>query len=570
VRSAAPPVGSLNGGVVIDVAPMSTVSEATGAWGSLETWSAKTSRFRVVLWVGSILWLFAAWPLFVLKNLPHQDLSAHIAASYVVDHIAQYPQYVATHGLRTNSALTLFVSATAPVFGYMGAARVLLMGVLAATAFGYACLLLSLGGPKRVWLGGLFAVPFVNHWYVSMGMLNFSLSFGLCLFILSHQRALRERWSYHRALGVAVLSVIAWIAHSFPLLVLLVMASGECIHAYFRDKSSLAGAVRWGIALVPAGLLVVLGSLLAPVHEYARIPGSGRTTWENAGELILGMFRHFAVGPTFLSGAAIMTGVALLLVVFVHRKDDCPTGFSGTTLALLALCYAFVPFAIIPVWSYFGTRFLPFIWLGLLVRVPNQLPHRLLSFVSCAAVASSLGTGAGFLSMDHRLNDFRSGLPHVETGANVLPVLFSVKDSGDFIEPFMHAWALYTIERGTSADMVWASRSVDAEHYVTAPPPRFHHDAIANRPRSMYSANVWCSNLVQYANTVLENCPQAWEAEWHSYLNDASKRYSYVLVWDAPEPTLAIITQHFPVIHRQGKLTVGKLERAFAGTSVSQ
>jgi len=32
-----------------------------------------------------------------------------------------------------------------------------------------------------------------------------------------------------------------------------------------------------------------------------------------------------------------------------------------------------------------------------------------------------------------------------------------------------------------------------------------------------------------------------------------------VLVWDAPEPALALIARHFPLVHRQGRLAIGRL-----------
>lgn len=540
---------------------MSSSGEALEAWGATSTPNApvRAAGRWAVLGVAAVLWLFAAWPLFLVETLPHQDLSAHAAAAYVADHISQYPEYVAAHGFRTNSAFTMFVSGAAPWLGYLGAGRVFLLAVLAVNALGYTLLLESLGGTKRVWIGGLFAVPFVHHWFVSMGMLNFSLSFGLCLSILSQQKALRERWSYTRAAVVLGLSVLAWVAHNFPLFVLLLMASSECVHALVRERSSLTGTLRWMVALMPAGLLVVVGTVLAPVHEYARIPGIARTVWENPGDLILGMFRHFVLGPSNWSSAGIVSALTLMLVCVIYRKAPNPPGFAAATLVVMGLCYIFVPISVIPVWSYFGTRFVPFIWLALLVRVPEQLPPRVVQLLCCSAVASSIGSGAGFLRMSDQLQDFRSGVPSVPQGAKVLPLLFTVNTPGDYIEPFTHAWAHYTLERGTSADIVWASRSVDAEHYLNVPPPEFQHDAVAVQGRVMYSANVWCSRLVRSAGTLLADCPATWEAEWHHYLKEAARRYQYVLVWDVPEATLAVIDQHFQIVHRQGKLIVGKL-----------
>jgi len=301
-------------------------------------------------------------------------------------------------------------------------------------------------------------------------------------------------------------------------------------------------------------------TLRSPVREYARIPGIARTGWEHPGELILGLFRHFVLGPSQWSNAAIVTALILLLVCVINRKAPNPPGFAATTLLVLSLCYAFVPISVIPLWSYFGTRFVPFIWLALLVRVPEHLPPRVVQLLCCCAVASSVGSGAGFLRMSDELQDFKSGVSSVPRGADVLPLLFSVNTRGDYIEPLTHGWAHYTIERGTSADMLWASHSVYAAHYANVPPPAFQHDAIAIQGRLMYSAEVWCGRLVRYTGTQLTDCPTRWQAEWHTYLKEAAQRYQYVLVWDVPEATLAVIEQHFQIVHRQGKLIVGKLQ----------
>jgi len=160
--------------------------------------------------------------------------------------------------------------------------------------------------------------------------------------------------------------------------------------------------------------------------------------------------------------------------------------------------------------------------------------------------------------MDADVAEFRSGIPFVARGARLLPLLFSVKSRGDNIEPVLHAWGYYAIERETSADLLWASRGVDAVQYRTLPPPRFHHDVIQDFPRAMVSAAHWCETLLREVRFVPDDCERAWTEAWDSYLTDAGKRYTHVLVWDAPEPALALIARHFPLVHRQGRLAIGR------------
>ena len=523
-------------------------------------------RLAAVVKVGLLLWLLAAWPLLLVKNMPHEDLPGHAASAYITDHPAAYPEYAATHGLRTNAALLSWLHATAHWLGYMQAARVFVIAVLAITAFGYAFLFHVLRGSRRMWIPCLFALPLVHHWFVSMGMLNFSLSFGLCLWILGLLVMQRSRWIHLRASVIAALCALAWLAHSFPLLALIGIASADLAYARVRDSSAVRPALRVVVSLVPAMLIVALGLLLAPPVDGAgaHLTGLAKTEWSGLPQLVWMGLRNFVLGTSYWGIASLVPAILLLGLLALHQRKQRPQLLSPFSLILLTLGYVCLPTHILPTWAYFNTRFVPFLWLALLVRAPDLLSRKLVALLVSAGVAGSAGNGLAMLRMDADLAEFRSGLPFVERGARLLPLLFSVQSRSDAIEPFLHAWGHYAIERETSADLVWASRSVDAVQYRVLPPPRFHHNIIQDMPRDMKSAEKWCGTLLRAAATVPEDCGRAWAEAWQSYLTSAKKRYSDVLVWDAPEPALALIEQHFSTVHRQGRLVIGRRKEAGA------
>jgi hypothetical protein len=510
---------------------------------------------------GTLLWLLAAWPLALLENLPHEDLPGHVAAAYVTAHLGAYPEYIATHGLRTNSALLAWLHVAAPGLGTMGAARAFVLAVLAVTAFGYAFLFHALGGSKRMWLGSAFAIPFVHHWFVAMGMLNFSLSFGLCLWIFGLLALQRAAWSNVRAALIAVLSALAWYAHSFPLLTLGAIALADLGYARLADRDSLQAAWRAAVSLVPAGLIVGLGLVVAPAvgGAGAQLPGLEKTEWMGIPKLLWMGLRHYVLGASYWGVASLVPALILLGVVLLRGRRRLPH-FSAAAVAVLAAGYAFLPSFMFPIWAYFNTRFVPFLWLALFVRLPQTLPRRLVALVVCTGIAGTVGNGLALLRMDADVAEFRSGLPFVAKGARLLPLLFSVKSPGDNIEPVLHAWAYYALERQTSADLLWASRSVDAVQYRSLPPARFHHDVIQNMPRQMATSEAWCKTLLSEAGTVPTDCAAAWAAEWRSYLADAQKRYTQVLLWDAPAAAMGIINEYFPIVHKQGRLAIGRRE----------
>jgi hypothetical protein len=518
------------------------------------------SRLAAVAKVGFLLWLLAAWPLMLVKHLPHEDLPGHMGAAYVTDHLAAYPEYVAAHGLRTNLALLSWLHATSPWLGYLQAARVFVIAVLAITAFGYAFLFNVLRGSRRMWIPSLFAVPLVHHWFVSMGMLNFALSFALCLWILGLLAMQRSRWAHLRAGGIAVFCALAWLAHSFPLLALIAIALADLAYARVRDRPAVKPALRVVFSLLPAAIVVALGAGLAPAVDgaAARLAAFAKTEWMGLPQLLKMGFRNYVLGSSYWGLASLVPALFLLVVVARRGAKQNPPFLSAGAMVGLSAGYVFTPTFMLPTWGYINTRFLPFLWLALLVRAPETLSRKAIGLLVCAGIAGSAGNGLALLRMDGDLAEFCSGVPFVERGARLLPLLFSVQSPSDNIEPILHAWGYYAIERGTSADLLWASRSVDAVQYRRLPPPRFHHDVIQNMPREMATAEEWCATLLREAATVPEDCGRAWAEEWQSYLTSAEKRYTQVLVWDAPKPVLALIEQHFPMVHRQGRLVIGQ------------
>lgn len=523
------------------------------------SFAPRLAGFADVTKAGLILWLLAVWPLFVLEQLPHEDLPGHVAAAYVTDHLGAYPEYVAAHGLRTNSALLSWLHLAAPTFGYMGAARVFVIAALAITAFGYAFLFRIVGARRRMWIACIFAIPLVSHWFVVMGMLNFSLSFGICLWILGLLALQRAAWSNVRGVGIAVLCAGAWIAHSFPLLTIGAIALLDLVHARLRDRSALAAAWRAVFSLVPAGLIVGLGFVLAPAVERAgaHLAGLDKTEWMGIPQLLWMGLRNYVLGASYWGVGSLVPAVVLLVVVVLRGQRRLQL-FSTAAVTVLTVGYAFLPSFMFPIWAYFNTRFVPFLWLAMLLRVPDTLPRKWIALVAVAGVAGTAGNGLALLRMDADVAEFRSGLPFVEKGARLLPLLFSVKSPGDNIEPVLHAWGHYAIERETSADLLWASRSVDAVEYRALPPTRFHHDVIQNMPRAMASSDRFCETLLRETSTVPDDCARAWTVAWEGYLASAEDRYTHVLVWDAPAPALALIAKHFPMVHQHGRLVIGK------------
>ena len=144
-----------------------------------------------------MLWLFAlaAAPLLLGTPPPLQDLPNHLASAFIAEHLADYPTLELNGYLRSNSALALWLHLLGGPLGLVGAARLFLALVLAATAASLAWLGWTVGGPGRMASIALLGWPLVHHFFVATGLLNFSLSLAgaWTILALDHRRTDRRR-----------------------------------------------------------------------------------------------------------------------------------------------------------------------------------------------------------------------------------------------------------------------------------------------------------------------------------------------------------------------------------------
>ena len=134
--------------------------------------------------LGAGLFATAAVPWLFVRQPPLQDYAEHVAAARVAGHLADFPEDVFNGFFKTNSAFVTFAWLAGKAIGVEAAGRVFAVGVLAVNAFVLPRFVLRFGGRARMRVAALFALPFVHDWFVSMGMLNFSLGASLSLLTL--------------------------------------------------------------------------------------------------------------------------------------------------------------------------------------------------------------------------------------------------------------------------------------------------------------------------------------------------------------------------------------------------
>ncbi|MCL2450197.1 MAG: hypothetical protein FWD17_14715, partial [Polyangiaceae bacterium] len=360
-------------------------------------WFDRATDRQLALILGLVLFVLAAWPLALVDLPPLQDLPNHLAAVSIIEHPARYPQFVFNGFLKTNSAFFTWVLLTGRLVGLRTAARLFVLIVLALGALAIPRFVLAFSGRRRMIVASFFGWPIVHNWFVSMGMLDFALSVPLATFLLVLLDATRIRPTLTRAFGIAALALFTWHAHVFPLLVVgVLVAIHTAVGPTWRERRSRA---CWlALPFAPAGLLVaqsLWAQLTEPAGAMTGFVGGDRLLppWE----LFYNMWAEWFWAFTWLEIATLVPCVAMGLWAIARFRDRVPF-FGPIAFGVLAAAYFFTPYTATN-WFHVNSRFLPFLWLAALARLPERLPRKVLFALGACALTYSVGLGVDYVRL---------------------------------------------------------------------------------------------------------------------------------------------------------------------------
>lgn len=488
----------------------------------MRAWLDRRTDATLCALASAVLFVLAGWPVLFVRLPPLQDLPAHLATVFVLQHPAAYPEFVATGFLKTNSALFLALYA-APEGALFLAAKLCVLAVLLMTAVALPRLVLELGGRARVAVATLAAIPLVHGWFVAMGMLDYALAAALGLeWIRLGARQRREPRAW-RLGWMAVLGALIWYTHAFVVLVLVLVLVLDALQRRAPD-------LRAAAALAPGVILSAI-SVFTEIGRHRTPSGHGivyRPPWETVYDL----WAQHAWAFTRLEAGSLVSFVFLAACLVRGRKQEV------ALLGPLGAAVLFVLHFALPVetldWFAVNVRLLPFLYACALVRVPERVPAWLLGALAAAGISVSVGLGVDYVRLDRDMREVAAGTDAVPRGATMFPLVFEPKGSSENTWALVNSWAFYVIERQTSAPLLFAHSPSFPVRYRTEPPPALHQLAIAGFAQHEHDAE-----------------------EWRAFLREIEPRYGTLLVWGAPAAGFAP-TDHAPVFER-GRLRI--LER---------
>ncbi len=508
---------------------------------------------QVALLVSAALFVIGAWPLALTDVPPYQDLPNHLAAVTVIENPARYPELVFNGFFKTNAALFAWLYFVGKVTGLKTAARLFAILVLAANAIVMPRFVLAITGSRnRMLIASVFAVPLVHNWFVSMGMLDFALgvplSFGLLLALDKQRRAPTLK----NAVFVTVLGACTWYAHVFPLLVvhlLLAIEAARPAHGSWKQRFEVLK--KMALPLLPVTALVVMS-----LYEHMRDNGGPMTAFVQhqkmiaPWELVYNLWAEWFWGFTKYSITSIVFAFFLLVLGLMNRRQS-PTFFSPFAVLVLLGLYCCTPYRMTN-WYHVNSRLIPFLWLAMLVRVPDKLPKRLLAVLGVSGLLYTAGMGYDFVRLDRDRQSFTAGIQAVPEGARLLPLLFKQKGSSENTRSLLHAWGFYVTEKYTSAPLLFAhSRSFPVMH-ASPPPVRFNQLVLENWAAMMKTTENFCET-----NTVVvDDCAVEYKKRWAEFWRDATPLFDHVLLWEPTAEAMSLVPDSYKVTYRQGGIVV--------------
>ncbi len=501
----------------------------------------------------TLLFVLSAWPLVLVEVPPLQDLPNHVATSHIIAHPDIYPEYVFNGFCKSNSLLALWLYLLGGL-GLWPAARAFTALVLAMAAVALPTFQLRFAGRRSLYAGATFAWPLVHGFFVSMGMLNFSFAWALSLLLLVVIDRQREHPSWRRGLLVTLLAGLVWYAHPFPLMVVVGLVGLHVLQA----GPGLRTRARLGLVMLLPLLPLAGLALLSAQQHLVKAPTRTQTgpwavyypPWESVVHLWLD-----ASGALTRWGSVTLLP-ALLLVYFAWRQRRVPRRFfSSLAMAGLALAYFAVP-ATLSNWCYLNSRFVPFLWAGAIVRLPERLPRAVSAGLMAAALFFSVVLGVDYVRLDHDRAAFAAGTAAVPMRATLLPLLFKHRQTSDFTASLTHAWSDYVVARNTSAPLAFAVERSYPITYRDFPPPSLIPPALDQLAEKWGTPAQVCQRLRPGPRQADEDCKEQWRRRWAIFWREAEPRFSHLLTWAMPPEARPMIPPSYRAIFIAGALEI--------------
>jgi hypothetical protein len=483
---------------------------------------------RAALACSVALFALTAWPTWIVDLPPLQDLPNHLASAWVQLHPDRYPELVSNGFLKTNSALFLFLHVAAKLVPMRVAAKLFITLTLAVGAWVYPRAVAKLGSGNPV-TASLVLWPFVHNWFLAMGMLDWVIGIPLGIATLVALDAHRAAPSLLRAVYAAVLALAVWYTHAFVFMVvcLLVAIEVAVTGKPLELRAKLESAKRLVVPLVPAIFVTLLAVADQLSTETTRATQDVR--YRSIVAALYGTWAEWFWSMTKWTITSIVPCVVIAYFGVRRMFRARPPFFSPVAVLTLAIACACVPHLAFR-WFFFASRFIPFLWIALVLRLPSELPRWLERALVVSALAFSAGLGIEYMHVARDWTRATSGEPYVPVGSRMLALTFETKGRyGDNTWPMTHVASLYGVDRDVMSPSFFTHSTSFPITAKTFPPRQFEQLVIEAFAGEMQHESDFCEHSTPVVPT---DCVAAYADAWRSFWRQAAARYDHALLLD--------------------------------------
>ena len=500
-----------------------------------------------------VLFVAGSWGVWGVDVPPYQDIPDHLATITVLLHPSDYPEFVSNGLLKTNSIFIIFGYVLGPLVGVKSVAKAFALLTLFLTSATVPRFLYAFTDRKRMLLGCLFVAPMVHNWWLSMGMVNFALAWPIALWILIHQKRQLEAPSVLRGFGIAVLALVLWLTHSIALLLVGLLVLIEATSA----PSWPARIKR--LSLLAAPLAVAAPLIALAVFRHATQVGSPQsgtvaaTLYDTTLSAVYDLWAHFTYGLTERSAASIAPAVILGGIAIKRWREPLPF-FGPRAFLALAMIYFILPYDM-PGFGYACQRALPFLWTAALLRVPADLPKAFQLIAFAGSFLWSIGMGVDLRNASREQHVFWSGIEAVPKYAKLLTLNMAPRLYTRNTWSLRHASGLYTVEKLTTAQDVWADSPSMPLFRVRAPEPIQDSVKLRHFLNAAVTSSSWCHALAD-RGAFTTTCTELWRGEWAELWKQAEPRFTHVVLWGASDEVIALVPSRYQLTFENAALRV--------------
>ncbi len=495
-----------------------------------QSWFDRISDRSAILVVACVLFALNVWPVFIVHYLPYQDLPNHLASAAIVQKIDQFPEFEFNGLFKTNAILFAWFFYVGKVVSLNTAAKLYTVLTMALTSFALPEAVVLFAGRTRLKSAALLMWPMIQSWFLITGMLNFALGLPLSILFLCAMHRYWDKPSWGQGILAAFFAVTGWYAHVLALGIAGLLMGMRLLQE--MRAQSLRDAARrfYWIALpaIPAGILTALTAINAGKERQFTVRMGFGHSYRAPWELIYNFWDEYFHGFSNLSITSLLPAVLVGVYLWRRRHEPIPF-FSGWGLVAIVGGYVFVPHTR-EQWAFLAARFIPFLLIAGFLRAPESMNRWLQRTLVVCALLYSAGMGVDHVRIERDRREITAAMDVVKPGAKLLPLIFDQRGPVSNTFPMMHAWGYYTLEKGASAPLLFASSRSYALQFKEDPPEVLRY---GYSPIPMSALDIFCGGVQDLA-LPLADCTANYLREWKRFWEGAAANFDHVLVftWD--------------------------------------